>query len=145
MEYPFIQSVVPEGEHFDSSAVGEGVWMSVNHFNALEARGIRLHEDVATIQGALDSETLALQKANETIAELETRNAEAATSLNSHAAVIKDLQLQIAEHGKKSSGSGTTIAVTGDQSAEQTKVPSYASEKNESNAWIDKRLKAKAV
>lgn len=36
MEYTNIISLVPEGEHFDPTAMNEGVWITEGHMNAIE-------------------------------------------------------------------------------------------------------------
>ena len=36
MEYPRITALVPNGEHFDSTAVNEGIWLTTGHFSAIE-------------------------------------------------------------------------------------------------------------
>lgn len=36
MEYNNIISLVPQGEHFDASAINEGVWVSQAHLDAIE-------------------------------------------------------------------------------------------------------------
>ena len=38
MEYTNIVSLVPEGEHFDASAINEGVWISQAHLDAIETK-----------------------------------------------------------------------------------------------------------
>jgi hypothetical protein len=37
MPYTRIISLVPDGEHFDASAIGEGVWLSTGHLNSIES------------------------------------------------------------------------------------------------------------
>lgn len=36
MEYTNIISLVPQGEHFDPTAMNEGIWMTANHVGAIE-------------------------------------------------------------------------------------------------------------
>ena len=37
MEYTNIISLVPQGEHFDPTAMNEGVWLTESHINAIES------------------------------------------------------------------------------------------------------------
>ncbi len=38
MEYTNIISLVPQGEHFDPTAMNEGVWLTQSHLNSIEER-----------------------------------------------------------------------------------------------------------
>lgn len=60
MEYPQITSLVPEGEHFDASAINEGIYFTAGHVNSIEAA----LEVNATTLAAAQQEKQALETAN---------------------------------------------------------------------------------
>ncbi len=69
MEYPQIISLVPADEHFDASVIGEGVYLSVAHVNAIEEK----------LKGAATASTAvadaAIASANEIVALTDHLNA----------------------------------------------------------------------
>jgi septal ring factor EnvC (AmiA/AmiB activator) len=78
MEYNRIQSLVPKDEHFDATAVNEGVWVSKAHLDAIENQ---LGQDQATIeshgpavQGLTDQITTLTTERDSAKTELQTAN-----------------------------------------------------------------------
>lgn len=69
MEYPKIISLVPQGEHFDASAVNEGVWLSVAHVNSIEEK---LNSNAAASTAVADA---AIASANEIVSLTDQLNA----------------------------------------------------------------------
>lgn len=76
MENTHITALVPKGEHFDASAMNEGIFITEAHFNAIEESlagnasiVAGLHTAVANAEAATNTATAALTTANETIAQ----------------------------------------------------------------------------
>ena len=114
MKFQKIAGLVPEGEHFDESAiVNEGGFLSVAHLNAIE-------------NALVDTE--GLEQANASIVELsnerDTAVQELATATENlttaqetitiRDARIAELEVQLAEFTKQPSGDGTVLHTTGD-------------------------------
>lgn len=130
MEYPKLNSLVPQGEHFDESAInGEGVWLSTGHVNAIE-------NFLASDEVAKELET-----ANTTIGTLNTKVSDLETAATKSANRITELEGQVAELGKKSSGSGTKVVTKADEHVDKKPVPSYLDDNNPANQFADKRIK----
>lgn len=68
MEYTHIISAVPEGEHFDSSAINEGVWLSVGHLDSIESRLAGHTEEVNALNSGIAAHETAIEGLNATIA-----------------------------------------------------------------------------
>jgi len=93
MEFNNIVALVPEGEHFDESAiVNEGVFLTIAHVQNIEntlagaAQQITAAEsNVATAQGLVSEATESVTAANNTIAERDATIAE----LNTQIAALK--------------------------------------------------------
>lgn len=90
MEYTNIIAAVPAGEHFDASAVNEGVWMSVAHLNSIEAV-------MATFNTQLDDQALQAQQAVEANGTLTDALNTANATIEERNAEIASLQQQIAD------------------------------------------------
>lgn len=76
MEYTNITALVPTGEHFDSSAINEGVYLTVAHVNAIEkslgGHATALADQALQAQQAVAAQQTAeasLATANQTIAD----------------------------------------------------------------------------
>jgi hypothetical protein len=117
MKFQKIAGLVPEGEHFDESAiVNEGGFLSVAHLAALE-------NDLGDSTNAE-----ALEQANASIVELTTARDTAMQELGAitenltaaqetitiRDARIAELEVQLAEFTKQPSGDGTVLHTTGD-------------------------------
>jgi chromosome segregation ATPase len=151
MKYKNIQSHVPQGEHFDESAiVNEGGFLSVNHLNAIESV---LENNASTLSTAQQS----LQTATENVTTLTTERDAAQSALStanatvtSQANKIANLEAQIVEFGKKSSGNGSTIHTETDEVIEQpstvkSDLPAYNSPDHPANMaakrWVKGSVK----
>lgn len=138
MKFPKISAVVPQGEHFDESAVNEGVWLSENHLNAVENALSVAETATAAAASSLETantsvrnltEELAAEKSNSAkltaekeaaekkAADLETEHA---TAIGTKDAKIVTLQAEVAKLGKTPSGTGSTLPVTKDEHPEET-------------------------
>lgn len=76
MEYTHIISLVPEGEHFDATAVNEGVWLTEGHMAAIEEKlngnvnAVRLAQEAANASAQeIQSLTDQLNASKQTVAE----------------------------------------------------------------------------
>lgn len=110
MDYKNIISAVPEGEHFDATAINEGVWMSQAHLNSIETAMAGYATD---LQGAINNTATSIQineevgvlliAANATIAErdatIEALNGQIATLKAAPAAPITQTAKDIDEQG----------------------------------------------
>lgn len=134
MKYPFINSLVPEGEHFDETAVGEGIWLSATHLNAME-------QNLAN--------SAALNNANaETITALQTDIQAKDDIIVGHEVTIvanntriAELEAENAKMGSQPSGNGSTLVVAQDESAEKKPAPAYLSDNDPANQWFDRQMK----
>lgn len=89
MEYNQIISLVPEGEHFDASAINEGVWISEAHLGNIES----------ALQDAATNVAAALNEVNAATENLNTANAAveaATTTIAERDTIIASLQEEIA-------------------------------------------------
>lgn len=76
MEFNHIISLVPDGEHFDASAVNEGVWVSTGHLQNIETALATAAQEVEAAnlnvqQGveAVNTANAAVEAANALVAE----------------------------------------------------------------------------
>jgi Tfp pilus assembly protein FimV len=105
MEYTNIISLVPQGENFDASVVGEGVWLTEPHLNAIETRltdsaaaTTALQETIQTSVQQIQSLTDQLTAANSTITARDaTIAAQAAEIASLKAAAAKPLTTTASE------------------------------------------------
>ena len=61
MEYTHIINLVPQGEHFDPSAVNEGVWVTETHLGAIENSLISNATGTSAIQEASNEKDQQIQ------------------------------------------------------------------------------------
>lgn len=85
MSFPKVTALVPKDEHFDSTALNEGIWLSAGHLNAIEnalaaaaandttqaSRITELTSQLATKQNDLTAAQSSLATANTTISGLQ--------------------------------------------------------------------------
>lgn len=83
MEFKHIIELVPDGEHFDASAINEGVWISQGHLTNIESAFAQV-------------DTLEAQ-ANENIEKLNSRITEMEEAATADAATIQQKDARIAE------------------------------------------------
>lgn len=113
MEFKHIIGLVPDGEHFDASAINEGVWISQGHLvniesafaqvDTLEAQANenmeKLNGRITEMEEAATADAATIQQKDARIAELE---AEVASLKAQPAADLKDTSKQNDElEGKK--------------------------------------------
>jgi hypothetical protein len=67
------------------------------------------------------------------------------TTIQTQSARITELEAQVAALGKAPSGSGSTLVIEKDETVEEKPAPSYASDNNPANAWVDRQLRNKKV
>lgn len=103
MKYPNLNALVPEGEHFDESAINEGVYLTVAHINAIEQS--LSPEPLNQLQQQLDA-------ANQKVTDLQNQlqQAPAADTVANLNQQIQDLKNQISQLGRQSSGTGSAVA-----------------------------------
>lgn len=89
MEFKRIIELVPDGEHFDASAVNEGVWLSQGHLLNIESA----FAQVDTLE-AQDNENM--EKLNGRITEMEEAATAAATTIQQKDERIAELEAEVA-------------------------------------------------
>lgn len=96
-KYAKIAALVPQGEHFDESAiVNEGGWVSTGHLDAIEASLGTVPEGYVA-QAELDAANALVTDRDSTISSLQTASAEKDATIAKHVATIAALS-------KRSSG-----------------------------------------
>lgn len=137
MKFPNLQSLVPEGEHFDESAiVNEGGYLSINHLNAVEKQLSSTGEKIAAF------DTLNQKLSEQNTALLNVQTADSAT-LTANATKIAALEIEVAELKGSASGTGSTVTTDKDESADPAPVASWMDEKNPANQFFDQRVRTK--
>ena len=104
MQYPKIHSLVPAGEFFDETAIGEGVYLTATHLTAIETELSKVNEADAQLQQKLDDAVAENTNLKEQLNGMHTE--ESVQALNSR---IAELENQVAELGKQSSGNGSHV------------------------------------
>lgn len=109
MKYPKIASLVPQGEHFDESAiVNEGGWVSTQHLTSIESTLASL--DGMVPKSELDAANAIATAHEATIAEMQTAATASQAAIATHEAKITELNSTIAVLAKRSSGkTGSTV------------------------------------
>jgi chromosome segregation ATPase len=83
MEYTQIKALVPEGEHFDTTAINEGVWLSEGHLNKLEESLSGLAAAKASLIQQHETAIATLNKEHETVLSgVKTENDAVVSSIN---------------------------------------------------------------
>lgn len=118
MEYNNIISLVPDGEHFDASAINEGVWLSQAHLDAIENSFVA---SAAAIENAAAEVALANDNVAAANVNIETAN----TTLAEREATIEALQAEVAT---LKAGPAAPIQQTAKDKDEQPAPPVYESE-----------------
>lgn len=103
MKYNRINDLVPEGEHFDESAVNEGVWISSAHLGNIESA----LENASTAQEAVQSR---LDETGQTVSDLSEQLDTANQTIADRDATIASMQQQLSAIGGQPSGNGTHVA-----------------------------------
>jgi hypothetical protein len=148
MPYSRITALVPAGEHFDESAVNEGVHLTVGHVSAIEnaldasataAAGHKTAMDA--LNKKLEDQALQAQQAVAAQKEAEKNLADANKKIETHEARIVELeeQVDLEENG------GAELPGTkkkADKTAGKAKVPFHLDANNPINALADSLLGA---
>lgn len=140
MEYTQVISLVPNGEHFDATAVNEGVWLSQGHLDAIEgqlqahAATIAGHDEVVNgLNQQLQDQALQAQQA---VSDLETANG----TISTQTTRIQELEAEVARLQKAPAGGFTSTVKELDEVGKQ-ETPSYADDSNPFNRMADKFIK----
>lgn len=133
MKYSKILALVPLGEHFDESAVNEGVWLTVGHLNIIEV-ALNSNEgtaaEIETMTGKIDA--------------LEGAAVYSSATVNTQAARIVELEAEVAVLSGKPSGNGSVLVTTKDELAgDKTPVPSYLDDNDPINQFADSKMRKK--
>jgi chromosome segregation ATPase len=94
MKYNHINSMVPEGEFFDETAVNEGVWLTEGHLHNMEMAFSNNQTEIAGLQQKVQDAALAEQQAAAMIME-------ANQTIESQRAEIEALKSEIEALKKK--------------------------------------------
>lgn len=117
MKYPNINALVPNGEHFDESAMnGEGIWLTPTHVDSIEASLAQNAEAVANVAA---SNTDLQTKVSELESQLQSSAAayqDAQAELGHKDAEIEKLNAQITELKNSAAGSFSTTKKDEDES-----------------------------
>src|SRR4051812_37446412 len=101
MEYTRITALVPDGEHFDASAMNEGIWLTVSHVNAIETSLEASGGAMAAMTTERDNRHQQLPQSQ---AAAQTAATQAQSDLQARDAQIATLQTQVADLSKKPAG-----------------------------------------
>jgi chromosome segregation ATPase len=142
MKYPRVKELVPENEHFDESAVNEGVWLSQNHLNNVEESLQESSTAIDAVQSNLDAANNTITELNETISTLNDTVTANEQTISERDATIAALETRVTELGGQSSGKGTNLSIKQDEES-NNKKPSYLDDNNPINSWADKKVKRK--
>ncbi len=142
MKYPRLNELIPEGEHFDESAVNEGVWLTVTHLNNIEESLSQSTTAIEAVENNLAVANNNISELEKTVNDLQKSVNDANQTITKNNSTIAALQAKITELGGQSSGNGTTLLIQQDE-AESSKEPSYLDDNNPINSWADKKLRKK--
>ncbi len=110
MKYPKITSLVPAGEFFDESAVGEGVYLTATHLQSIEEKLAAPVEADPVLQEQLNTANASVTSLQEQVKTMHT--AESVQALNDR---IAALEAENKELGKGASGNGTPVTTKEDE------------------------------
>ena len=169
-KFPQLQALVPDGEHFDESAiVNEGGYLSVGHLQnidstiaafatkeqgfvdaaALQQTALdSARETIQTLTDAVEEKAVTISGLQTTITEKDAAITEKDTAITAKDARIADLETQVAELGRQSSGTGggTKLKVEEDEVANDkpaSSYPRYDDPEHPANKGADSFLSAK--
>jgi len=168
MKYPKITALVPEGEHFDDSAIiNEGGYLSIAHFAAVEKRLTENETAIADAANALtianndattrlnaanDEATIKLNAANELVTEANAAKKVSDDALIAANATIEAQQTEIenlkAENAKLKKEPGAAVSTTVTDSdvppvGSDTKVPAHLNPNSSINKAADRMFMPK--
>lgn len=141
MKYTHIQALVPKEEHFDESGIiNEGGFLSVAHLSNIEQTLATTSPALEQANAAIETHVATIEELNGIIASMQTGLDTTAASAASQAALIIDLQAQVVELGKVSSGTGSKLLVKEEVVDPNAVVPKHLDDKTPQNQWIDEQL-----
>jgi len=135
MEYPRITALVPQGEHFDSTAMNEGIWLTVAHVDSIENSLESVNGNVATLTTERDN---LQQQLNQARQDAQTNATQAQSDLQARDQEITNLKTEIATLKKGPASEFQNTSREEDPlPGSQKGTPSYADENNPSNRLAD--------
>jgi chromosome segregation ATPase len=147
MKFPKVTGLVPEGEHFDESAiVNEGGFLSIAHLNAIENALV----DTEGLEQANASIVELTNERDSAVQELATATDNLTTAqetITTRDARITELETQLAEFTADASGDGTVLHTTRDNAntLTETNSSSAATLKDDHPIVIEARNKVAAA
>ncbi len=137
MKYPKLNSVVPAGEHFDESAINEGVYLTTGHVNNIESAlvaGAQASADLQTANTTIDG-------LNTTVSGLQKTDGEKDTTINTQKQKITELEAAVQKLGGEPSGPGTVVKPAAKEEVVKETVdeglPKFDSADHPANAFAD--------
>jgi hypothetical protein len=144
MKYKNLNATVPQGEHFDESAIsGEGVWLSTSHVDAIENVLAGNADAYTALQDSLVTAQNLIATHEASISGLETDLNVANDTLANNANRIIELEADIAELNGNASGSGSTVGANAAEGQEDGKTPVYLDDNHPINMAADRHVKRK--
>jgi hypothetical protein len=135
MDYTQLNSLVPAGEHFDSGAINEGVYLTVGHVNAIETA---LANNAGVAQAATEQiNTMTAERDAAVTARTTAENnlATANTTIATRDKRITELEARVAELEDEAPISNTSRAE--DKGGKGAKVAFHLSDENPMNKLAD--------
>lgn len=123
MKYTHIEALVPQGEHFDESAIlNEGGYLSTAHLAAIENDLATNGPALEQVNAMIDTHVATIDELNGNITTLQTEKEAAEALTVTQNAKITELQNQVTELSKApSSRSGSTVKTNADGTQEPEK------------------------
>jgi hypothetical protein len=132
-----ISGLVPQGEHFDSSALnGEGIWFTVGHVNNIENELEANAASILEVTGARDALQLQLTEAQQAATTSATQHQQEIATRDQQ---IETLTAEIANMKKSPAGEFQTTSRGQDEFTPGV-VPSYEDANNPINKFADSVL-----
>ena len=139
MEYTQIISLVPQGEHFDSAAINEGVYLTVAHINAIEASLAANAQTVSSLNDKIKLANEAKKKADDNLIAANTTIESQKTTLKEKETEITTLNTKVEE--LENDGSVTQTTKASDKNP-KTKPKAHEDPNNSINSFADRFLGA---
>lgn len=135
MSLPRITALVPQGEHWDSTALNEGIWLTTGHVNAIETALTGNETAVTTLTTERDNLQQQLTQAQQAATTTATQHTAALAERDGK---IITLQGEVATLKKGPAATFTQTTTEKDAiPAVATAVPSYLDDSNPSNRLAD--------
>lgn len=115
MEYTHITACVPEGEHFDATAVNEGVWLTEKHLQSIES--FMAHQ--ATAASSFETQ---ISEKDTAIAEAKKEASDAVAGQEVLQTKINELNTEIETLKKKPASDFTNTAKEKDENGGEVKT-----------------------